>query len=164
MKMKLSEEFTHKLTEAQKEIIEQVTNNLQGEWRKRVLEEETDEEPGALALALAGKYKESRNRNIECILARLREKDRKKKTSPRLVRRAERKLTDVNALEEPDEEPGALALALAGKVKENDNIESVNVPDPVQEEQTEEENSESDESDIEISNIRYAVSSESEEE
>ena len=104
MKMKLSEEFTHKLTEAQKEIIEQVTNNLQGEWRKRVLEEETDEEPGALA------------------------------------------------------------LALAGKVKENDNIESVNVPDPVQEEQTEEENSESDESDIEISNIRYAVSSESEEE
>ena len=139
MKLKLTEEFTHKLTTLQKEIIEhinQVTNR--------------DEEPGPLDIALAGK---SRNRNIEC------EKDRKK------VRGAERKLTDVNSLEEPDDEPRApspLTLALAGITKENESV-NVDVPDPVEEEQTENSEIESDESDseIDISNIRYAIYSES---
>jgi hypothetical protein len=153
MKLKLTEEFTHKLTTLQKEIIEhinQVTNR--------------DEEPGPLDLALAGITKEefqnrkSRNRNIEC------EKDRKK------VRGGERKLTDVNSLEEPDNEPRAsspLTLALAGITKEEFQNQSVNVdvPDPVDEEQTENSEIESDESDseIDISNIRYAIYSESEE-
>ena len=142
MKLKLSEEFTHKLTILQKEIIEhinQVTNR--------------DEEPGPLDIALAGK---SRNRNIEC------EKDRKK------VRGAERKLTDVNSLEEPDDEPRApspLTLALAGITKEEFQNQSVNVdaPEPGGEEQTENSEIDSDESDseIDISNIRYAIYSES---
>ena len=76
----------------------------------------------------------------------------------------------MNSLEEPDNEPRAsspLTLALAGITKEEFQNQSVNVdvPDPVEEEQTENSEIESDESDseIDISNIRYAIYSESEE-
>ena len=73
----------------------------------------------------------------------------------------------INQVTNRDEEPGPLDLALAGITKEEFQNQSVNVdvPDPVDEEQTENSEIESDESDseIDISNIRYAIYSESEE-